>query len=131
MIRGEVSSVETTALSRAIEAIREKKTTLLCYQEPGGELPGDVMEYVAYLSRVLRQTKYATDAIPAMEDGTCQLCGRASATVYPNALRGAGLNLANMDRAGAFPGIDDSRALSRFAVCGNCGLTLYLQVSLL
>ena len=126
MIRGEVSSVETTALSWAIEAIREKKTTLLCYQEPGGELPGDVMEYVAYLSQVLRQTKYATDAIPAMEDGTCQLCGRASATVYPNALRGAGLNLANMDRAGAFPGIDDSRALSRFAVCGNCADLLYI-----
>ena len=126
MTCGEVADADTTALSKAIEVIGEKKTTLLCYQEPGGNLPGDVKEYTAYLSQILRQTKYATDAIPAEAGGSCQLCGQTSTTVYPNALRGAGLNLANMDRAGAFPGIDDSRALSRFAVCGDCADLLYV-----
>ena len=47
-------------------------------------------------------------------------------TVYPNALRGAGINLANLDRDGAFPGLDPSAAWKGFALCVGCADLLYV-----
>jgi hypothetical protein len=54
------------------------------------------------------------------------LCGQGPVTVYPNELRGAGINLTNLDRAGAFPGLDPSAAWKGFALCIACADLLYV-----
>ena len=129
LTKGETKTSDETALSLAIQQIAGKKTVYLCYQEPNGSLPGEVREYVGYLLDILKNTKYATESIGAEPKRFCSLCGRGPTTVFPNAMRGSGLDLNNMDRAGAFPGVDDALAWRRFAACGCCADLLYVYKS--
>src|SRR5262249_31462270 len=70
--------------------------------------------------------EYATKEVQPCPNKTCSLCGRDSLPVYPNALRGAGINLANLDRDGAFPGLEPSAAWKGFALCVGCADLLYV-----
>src|SRR5262249_23583631 len=54
------------------------------------------------------------------------LCGGRSVVVYPNAIKGAGVNLANLDRDGAFPGLDVQAAWKYYALCVGCADLLYV-----
>ncbi len=110
----------------AIKAIDEKRTVLLAFQDKADRLPGDVPEYVDYLQNVLASTKYATGQNVAQPNGSCALCGAGPTTVYPNALRGAGINLANLDRDGAFPGINAADAWKGYSLCVACADLLYV-----
>jgi CRISPR-associated protein Csh1 len=114
------------AFRSAVRAIDEKRTVLLAFQDKDGRLPGEVPEYVDYLQNVLANTKYATGQIIAHPQSSCALCGLSPTTVYPNALRGAGINLANLDRDGAFPGIDASHAWKGYSLCVACADLLYV-----
>src|SRR5262249_53356385 len=91
------------AFQKAVELIDEKRAVLLAYREPDGKLPGEVQEYVAYLQQTLAATKYSTGSVPPVPAKACALCGQSPVVVYPNALKGAGINLANVDRDGAYP----------------------------
>jgi len=110
------------AFQAAISLIEEKRTVLLAFQDEQGRLPGEVPEYVAYLQGVLARTKYATP----LDNKTCALCGCPSVAVYPNPLRGSGINLANLDREGAFPGLDAAAAWKGYALCVGCADLLYV-----
>ena len=125
-LNDEVKDAPGGALATAIRLIDEKRTVLLAFQDESGRLPGEVPEYAEYLQGVLAATKYATARIPAREDQRCSLCGENPVKVYPNALRGAGINLANLDREGAFPGLDSSEAWKGFALCVGCADLLYV-----
>jgi CRISPR-associated protein Csh1 len=114
------------AYSAAVEKIGEKKTVLLGYKDSGDRLPGEVREYVAYLQQVLADTKYTTGATPAREGQMCPLCEANGVKVYPNTLRGAGINLANLDRDGAFTGVDPAGAWKSYAPCLACADLLYV-----
>jgi CRISPR-associated protein Csh1 len=114
------------ALAAAIEAIDEKRTVLLAYRAADLRLPGKVPEYITYLRTVLATTKYTTGSCPIRPEKVCPLCGRAPIDVYPNALRGAGINLANLDRDGAFSGLDPDAAWKSFALCIGCADLLYI-----
>src|SRR5262249_32043146 len=114
------------AFRAAIKMIDEKRTVLLAYQEAMGRLPGEIPEYVDYLQNVLARTKYATGQNGPCFGSTCALCGESSVTTFPNALRGAGINLANLDRDGAFPGIDSSAAWKGYSLCVACADLLYV-----
>jgi CRISPR-associated protein Csh1 len=114
-----------TAYSLALDRILEKKTVLVTFKDATGRLPGEVPEYVDYLGQQLAKAKYLPDS--TIKKGmTCPLCGDAPVDVYPNALRGAGINLGNVNRAGAFPGIDASSAWKSFAPCIRCADLLYV-----
>src|SRR5207244_2239887 len=119
-INEQVKEAPGGAFQAAIHLIDEKRTVLLAFEDEQGHLPGEVPEYVDYLQGVLARTKYATLQIPARDGQTCSLCGCGPVMVYPNALRGAGINLANLDRDGAFPGLDASAAWKSFALCIGC-----------
>ena len=125
-LNNEEADAESGALQAAIEHIDEKRTVLVAYRTPEGKLPGDVPEYVRYLQEVLAATKYATGAVPVVQDKTCTLCGRPEVAVYPNALRGAGINLANLDRDGAFSALDVQAAWKSYALCIGCADLLYV-----
>ncbi len=123
-IAGRTVEAKVNAYQEAIEQIREKRTVLLAYRTTEGKLPGEVPEYVAYLQETLAGTKYATGAVGS-RSGRCALCA-AEANVYPNAVKGAGFNIANLDRDGAFPGLDPERAVDSFGVCVACADLLYV-----
>jgi CRISPR-associated protein Csh1 len=123
-IAGQTIAARGNAYQEAIDRISEKRTVILAYRTADGNLPGEVPEYAAYLRETLAGSKYATGAVRP-RTGHCALCG-IKATVYPNALKGAGLNIANLDRDGAFPGLDRNRAVETFGVCVSCADLLYV-----
>jgi CRISPR-associated protein Csh1 len=123
-IAGQTVEAMGNAYQEAIDRISEKRTVLLAYRTVDGRLPGEVPVYIAYLQETLAGTKYATGAV-GPRPGRCAICG-AEQNVYPNALKGAGFNIANLDRDGAFPGFDPGRAVDSFGVCIACADLLYV-----
>ncbi len=111
-------------LAAAIRLIPDKGTVFLSVLDKAGRWPGDCPEYHAYLAQTLAD-KYVTRAAAAHGPANCPLCGAAEVTVYPN-LRGTGLNFANMDRSGAFPGLDTGEAWKGYGLCLDCADLLYV-----
>jgi CRISPR-associated protein Csh1 len=115
--------------SSAVNKIGEQKqTVLLTVRDSNGKLPGKRQEYLDYLmtEKLAGGTRYVTGNAQAKENQTCPLCGKQNVTVYPNALKGAGINISNVDRAGAFPGIDTAQAWKGYALCNACADLLYI-----
>ncbi len=117
---------EGEAFRTAIKMLDEKQTVLLAFQDARGRLPGEVPEYVDYLQNVMARRKYATGKNAPCADRTCALCGATSTTIFPNALRGAGINLANLNRDGAFPSVDPAAAWKGYSLCVACADLLYV-----
>lgn len=115
-------------LVAVVEKLREKKqNVLLTARNKNNELPGQCVEYCKYLIKEkLAGAKYITEDAPVQDNQTCPLCGVSGVTVFPNALKGAGINLSNVDRAGAFPGIDTGQAWKGYALCNACADLLYI-----
>lgn len=104
-----------------------KGTSLITVQNMKGDFPGQLSEYLEYLlNEKLAGDRYLTQKVVAKKAGTCPLCGTTNVPIFPNALKGAGINLSNMDREGVFPGIDFSQAWKGFALCVPCADLLYV-----
>ena len=113
-------------LAAATRLISEKETVFLTVADSEGRWPGDRPEYHLYLGNMLAKMKYVTGAAPSCSDGTCPLCASKHQTLYPNALKGAGINLANMDRAGSFSKLDTGQAWKNYGLCLDCADLLYI-----
>lgn len=115
-----------SALEQAVQLIPDTNSTVyLVYQDQDGRYPGQIPEYVAYLSEVLAQTKYATRRAQPVEDDSCPLCGIEHVTTYPSACTGAGINISNIDRDGAFPGLTVDNAHLGYSLCLDCADLLF------
>lgn len=126
IFRGEEYSDGRSALDIAIQIIpEEKSTSLLTFANSQGLLPGEDESYAQYLNKNLPLHKYTTKDSPPVEEKPCSLCSRV-ATLYPNALPGAGLNLTNTDRAGVFPGLGKRDPWKKFALCAACADLLFV-----
>jgi len=112
-------------LAAAIRLIPEKETVFLSVVDAEGHWPGDRPEYQAYLAHALASIKYVTGEAREYGPAECPLCGAHDVTLYPN-LRGTGINFANMDRAGAFPGLETGDAWKGYGLCLNCADLLYI-----
>lgn len=111
-----------TALLEAVRSINETKTALLGFLY-ADKLPGEVPEYVLYLQTILAEEKYSTSSYPPVQ-GVCALSGEVT-TVYPNALMGAGINISNVDREGAFAGLSDVNGWKKFSLSASSADLLY------
>lgn len=113
-------------LASALALIPETTTVFVAAVDGQGRWPGDRPEYQEYLARTLADSKYVTVAAPVQEHGACPLCDAQDVTLYPNAVKGAGINIGNMDRIGAFPGLDAAQAWKGYALCVDCADLLYI-----
>lgn len=105
----------------------QKNTVFLAIRDAQGKLPGEQAIYTDYLlTAKLAGERYVTGGSPAAEEARCPLCGKGDVTVFPNALKGAGVNLLNTDRVGVFPGIDPLQAWKGYALCAPCADLLYV-----
>lgn len=118
----------SSLLQGAIVLIGDKRETVfLTIADNEGRLPGQRQEYLEYLMKEkLAGDRYVTGATSAQDDAQCALCGTEGVTVYPNAVKGAGINLGNVDREGAFSGMDLANAWKGYALCGDCADLLYI-----
>lgn len=121
-----IAEPEQNAYSLAVENISERQTVFLAFKDDQGKLPGEYLEYLQYLQEILAQTKYATKALPPVENGLCSLSSENGVIVFPNALSGAGVNIANIDRPGAFPGIAKENAALGYALSLDSADLLYI-----
>jgi len=113
--------------SAALDLIPAAKgTVIMTVADNDRRWPGERSEYLDYLTNELPTIKYCTGDAPASANKSCPLCGVSGVTVFPNALRGAGINIINPDRSGAFPGIDAAQAWKRYALCNACADLLYI-----
>ncbi len=119
------AQVDPHVLAAAIRLIPENRTVLLSVVDAEQRWPGDREDYQAYLAHSLADSKYATGEAPAYGPADCPLCGATRVRLYPN-LRGTGINFANMDRAGAFPGLDTGKAWKGYGLCLDCADLLYI-----
>lgn len=105
----------------------QKNTVFVTVRNSAGKLPGEVPAYLKYLLKEkLAGERYVTKKVPAQEQAECPLCNAKNITVYPNALRGAGISFINMDREGVFSQIKLNNAWKAFALCGSCADLLYI-----
>jgi CRISPR-associated protein Csh1 len=116
-----------TIYSAAIEFIPSTKgTVIVTVADMENKWPGERREYKEYLMNELSTIKYCTKDAPSEDNQTCPLCKSSNITVFPNALKGAGINLTNIDREGAFTGINTAWAWKRYALCNACANLLYI-----
>lgn len=117
-----------TLLEAVVQEIGPQKgSVLITVQDEKGCFPGQRKEYINYLmSEKLAGDRYVTGEARQYERGVCPLCREPETTVFPNALRGAGINFRNADREGAFPGLDMGAAWKGFALCAPCADLLYI-----
>ncbi|OQW94798.1 MAG: hypothetical protein BWK79_04735 [Beggiatoa sp. IS2] len=113
-------------LEQAVSIIAEKETVFLVVTDKTGKLPGERQEYLNYLAYEMAEIKYVTGSTRICQSGTCPLCSKENVTLYPNAAKGAGLNIGNADRAGSFTGLDTTQAWKNFALCVDCADLLYI-----
>jgi len=104
-----------------------KGTVLITILDKRSNFPGQRQEYNEYLMEDrLAGDRYLTQGTQAIKVGSCPLCGENNIPLYPNALKGAGINIKNVDRAGAFPGIDLSQAWKGYGLCLPCADLLFI-----
>jgi CRISPR-associated protein Csh1 len=104
----------------------ENKTTLITVKSKG-KFPGEILVYFDYLmNEVLAGERFLTAKIKSVPDSECGLCSSKKCEVYPNALKGAGINLTNIDRVGRFSELSLSNAWKSYALCRNCANLLYV-----
>lgn len=116
---------DSHTLAAAIRLIPEKETVFLSVVDANNHWPGDCAEYQSYLAQALADIKYVTGEAAKYGPADCPLCGATGVTVYPN-LRGTGINFSNMDRSGAFPGLDTGSAWKGYGLCLDCADLLYV-----
>lgn len=105
----------------------KNEPVFLTVRSRNGRLPGQQLVYMQYLfEEVLASGRYVTEETPAHAKGTCAICQASSVATYSNGLKGAGLNILNADRAGAFPNINPEQAWKRFAICAACADLLFV-----
>ena len=124
-VDGKVVDVKDSAFAEAIRSIPEKKTVLLAFMDERQRLPGDVPEYQQYLLSTLALTKYSTAKAPPVSEQECCLCSQIR-ELFPNAVKGAGINIVNIDRQGAFPNLDIDSAWKHYSLCVACADLLYV-----
>lgn len=113
--------------SAALDLIPTTKgTVIVTVADTKYRWPGERAEYLNYLTNELSEIKYCTGETPAKVNQVCPLCLASDVKVYPNALRGAGINFINADREGVFPSIQTSNAWKKYALCGNCADLLFI-----
>lgn len=105
---------------------KEKSTVLITVKDHKGRYPGEVHTYLQHLLEVLRTSKYETTKTPGIKSGKCSLCEKENEIIYPNGLKGSGLNFGNVDREGAFNELNVSNAWKNYAICGECADLLYI-----
>ncbi len=103
-----------------------KDTVIVTVEDAQKNLPGQRPEYLQYLmNEKLAGDRYLTSDLQAVKS-ECPLCSTTDIDVFPNALKGAGFNILNMDRIGVFPSIDKSQAWKGFSLCTSCADLLYV-----
>ena len=124
---GKIHPCNHHALQTAIDIIPSKKTVYLTFKDHKGRLPGDIRAYRSYLSTMIdADNKYTIGKAASSQVAACSCCGQKNVKGYPAGISKSGINISNIDREGAFPGITNANAYLAYAICEQCADLLYV-----
>lgn len=89
--------------------------------------PGQIKEFLDYALNQIAEGFYSTSGIEPIT-GKCSIC-RHDGKLFPNVLSGTGINIANIDKPGFFPGVLKQASLKAFPICELCAETFFVAKS--
>lgn len=92
-----------------------------------GNYSGQIKEITDYALSQIAEGFYSTSGIEPIA-GKCSIC-RHDDKLFPNVLSGTGINIANIDKPGFFPGVLKQSSLKAFPICASCAETLFVAKS--
>jgi CRISPR-associated protein Csh1 len=92
-----------------------------------GKYPGQIKEILDYALNQIAEGFYSTSGIEPIT-GKCSICHHDD-KLFPNVLSGTGINIANIDKPGFFPGVLKQASLKAFPICAPCAEALFVAKS--
>ncbi len=92
-----------------------------------GKYPGEIKEFVNDALSKIAESFYTSSGITPTT-GECSVCHNKD-KLFPNVLSGVGINIANIDKAGFFPGITKETSTKAFPICSSCAEVLFIAKS--
>jgi hypothetical protein len=89
--------------------------------------PGQIREILDYALNRIAEGFYSTSGIEPIT-GKCSIC-HYDDELFPNVLSGTGINIANIDKPGFFPGVLKQASLKAFPICAPCAEALFVAKS--
>jgi len=98
---------------------------LLVIKDTEGMCPGESTLYSEYLQDI-NHSMYTTKKAVQQENCICSLCQKKNVIIFSNGVKGAGINISNVDRDGAFSNLDINNAWKNFGICKTCADLLFI-----
>ena len=92
-----------------------------------GKYPGEIKEILNYALNQIGEGFYITSDIDSLT-GSCAICHHKD-RLFPNVLSGVGINIANIDKPGFFPGVAKKYSGKAFPICAPCAEALFAAKS--
>jgi CRISPR-associated Csh1 family protein len=91
-----------------------------------GKYNAGIKELLDLALRNKQKIIYQTDTVKSINSSgiKCSLC-HTETELFPNVLAGVGINIANVDKPGFFPGVATENAGKAFPICAPCAEALY------
>ena len=122
----EDGTLERKPFFETVEWAKKSKKVKVFSVKINGKYNGEIRELLDLSLRekpkAIYQTKDATSFnLPGVR---CSLCHKET-ELFPNVLAGVGINIANVDKFGFFPGVTRKNAGKAFPICAPCAEALY------
>jgi len=122
----EDGTLERKPFFEAVEWAKKTKKIKVFSVKINGKYNAEIRELLDLSLREKPKAIYQTNDATSFElpGVRCSLCHKET-KLFPNVLAGVGMNIANVDKFGFFPGVTRRNAGKAFPICAPCAETLY------
>ena len=119
--------LEKKSFFETVEWAKNNKKLNVFSVKLNGKYNAEIKELLDFALTNKPRTIYQTDKARSFNSQgiRCSLCG-VEGELYPNVLSGVGINIANVDKTGFFPGVASENAGKAFPICAPCAEALYV-----
>ena len=117
--------LEKKPFFETVEWAKKNKKINVFSVKINGKYNAEIKELLDFALKEKPRT-YQTDKVKSINSSgvKCSLC-HTEAELFPNVLAGVGINIANVDKPGFFPGVASENAGKAFPICAPCAEALY------
>ena len=118
--------LEKKPFFETVEWAKKNKKINVFSVKINGKYNAEIKELLDFALKEKPRT-YQTDKVKSINSSgiKCSLC-HTEAELFPNVLSGVGINIANVDKPGFFPGVASENAGKAFPICAPCAEALYV-----
>ncbi len=118
--------LEKKPFFKTVEWAKKNKNINVFSVKINGKYNAEIKELLDFALKEKPRT-YQTDKVKSINSSgvKCSLC-HTETELFPNVLSGVGINIANVDKLGFFPGIASENAGKAFPICAPCAEAFYV-----